>query len=156
MVTPQQTEQFPEWWYQNKRPPNDDAYFENLCRIIFQTGLNWQVVEKKWPTIKKAFVNFNVRKVANFSDTDVKRLLEDQGIIRNRYKILAIIGNAKLFKTIAKQRGSFQAYLDSLDKSNNYSQVIKELADTFERIGPTTAALFLFSVGENINPSRMY
>ncbi len=151
-----QTERIPSWWYRNRRPKSDDAYFENLCRIIFQTGLNWHVVEKKWPTIKKAFNDFNIGKVADFTDKDVNRLLNDPGVIRNPYKIPAIIHNANLFKQIIRRCGSFQAYLDSLDKSNNYQKVIKELADTFERIGPTTAALFLYSVGENINPSRMY
>jgi DNA-3-methyladenine glycosylase I len=155
-MTASQQSQYPYWWYKNKRPASDDGYFENLCRVIFQTGLNWHVVEKKWPTIKKAFRNFNVDIIAGFTDEDVKRLLSDRGVIRNRYKIHAIIENAKIFQQIAKRYGSFQKYLDSLDKSDNYVKVVGVLADTFERIGPTTAALFLLSVGEDINPSRIY
>ncbi len=151
-----ETGQYPLWWYRGSRPSTDDAYFENLCRIIFQTGLNWQIVEKKWPTIKKAFCEFKVDAIANFTDADVKRLLADKGIIRNIYKIHAIIENAKAFQQIAKKDGSFQRYLDSFDKSNNHAKVVKALADTFERIGPTTAALYLFSVGENIKPKRRY
>jgi len=156
MVVSEQRVQYPSWWYRDERPQNDDEYFENLCRIIFQTGLNWRVVEKKWPTIKSAFANFDVEKVADFHSDDVKRLLADQGVIRNRFKIHAIIENAKKFQQIKNQCGSFQAYLDNLDKSNNYSKVTRELANTFERIGPTTAELFLFSVGEKIKPQRMY
>ena len=87
----------PEWWYREKRPPNDNAYFENMCRIIFQAGLNWSIIDKKWPTTKKAFAQFDVEKVARFTEADVKRLLEDEGIIRNKGKIQALIQNAAKF-----------------------------------------------------------
>ena len=46
---------------------NDEVYFENMCRVIFQAGLNWQVIDNKWPSIKKAFANFNIDKVACFT-----------------------------------------------------------------------------------------
>lgn len=148
--------QYPQWWYRGCRPRSDDAYFENLCRVLFQTGLNWRVVEKKWVTIRPAFSNFDVDTIARFSESDIVRLLNDRGIIRNKYKLHAIVENAKQFVQIRQQYGSFRAYLDSIDKSHNYAQVIKALADRFERIGPTTAALFLYSVGENIKPNRIY
>ena len=45
----------PEWWLRDKRPSNDNVYFENMCRVIFQAGLNWKVIDNKWPSIKKAF-----------------------------------------------------------------------------------------------------
>jgi DNA-3-methyladenine glycosylase I len=147
---------YPDWWYCGRRPKSDDEYFENLCRVLFQTGLNWAVVEKKWRTIKPAFYSFDVDRIAAFNDADVKRLLCDRGIIRNKYKLHAIIENAKQFQQIRRSYGSFQAYLDSFDRSNNYAEVVKALSDRFERIGPTTAALFLLSVGENIKPKRMY
>jgi DNA-3-methyladenine glycosylase I len=152
----QQTAHFPYWWYRGQRPESDDAYFENLCRVLFQTGLNWAVVEKKWRTIKPAFCDFDVDRIAAFTDADTERLLEDRGIIRNPYKLHAILENAKQFQQIRRNYGSFQAYIDCFDKSNNYAQVIKALSDRFDRIGLTTAALFLFSVGENIKPQRMY
>jgi 3-methyladenine DNA glycosylase Tag len=43
----------PKWWYREKRPATDEEYFENMSRVIFQAGLNWQVTDKKWPSIKK-------------------------------------------------------------------------------------------------------
>jgi DNA-3-methyladenine glycosylase I len=156
LIEQPQTTYYRSWWYRGNRPSSDREYFENLCRIIFQTGLNWSIVEKKWPAIKKALYNFNVDTIAGFTDTDIQRVLSDRGVIRNRYKIYAIIENAKIFQQIAKKYGSFQKYLDSQDKSNNYVKAVKALADTFERIGPTTAALFLLSVGEDINPARIY
>ncbi|XHH07738.1 MAG: DNA-3-methyladenine glycosylase I [Candidatus Bathyarchaeia archaeon] len=145
----------PQWWYRNSRPSSDDCYFENMCRIIFQTGLNWRV-EKKWSTINPAFCGFNVNKIAAFTEDDVNRLLNDKGVIRNKYKIHAIIENAKKFQQIIRQYGSFRAFLDSLDKSNNYQNILKKLEDTFDRVGPTTAALFLYSVGEKIEHQQMY
>ena len=51
--------QMPEWWFREERPTSDCVYFENMCRVIFQAGLNWQVIDNKWQTTKNAFANFN-------------------------------------------------------------------------------------------------
>jgi DNA-3-methyladenine glycosylase I len=146
----EQTWQPPEWWYRKTRPSNDDVYFENMCRIIFQAGLNWSVIDKKWSTTKKAFQNFSVDKVACFTDADIERLMKDEGIVRNRGKVNAIIQNAIQFNEIKRQCNSFQAYLDSIDKSDNYAKVVKELSSRFKWLGPPSATLFLYSVGEKI------
>jgi DNA-3-methyladenine glycosylase I len=142
----------PEWWYREKRPSTDKEYFENMSRVIFQAGLNWHVIDNKWPTSKKAFANFNIDKVSCFTDADVQILMKDSGVVRNRSKIEAIIYNARGFKAIEQNFGSFQSYLDSLDKSNNYSQAIKDLTSKFKRLGPASASLFLYTVGEKISP----
>ena len=92
--------QMPEWWCREKRPSNDSVYFENMCRVIFQAGLNWHVIDNKWATTKKAFSNFDIEEVACYTDSDVQRLLKDTGIIRNKGKILAIIQNAQNFVAI--------------------------------------------------------
>src|SRR5208283_3713054 len=92
--------QVPEWWYREKRPANDNAYFENMSRVIFQAGLNWRVIDNKWPTIKKAFANFNINKVASFTNADVERLMKDPGVVRNKGKIQATIQNAIRFQAI--------------------------------------------------------
>jgi DNA-3-methyladenine glycosylase I len=143
----------PDWWYTEKKlPESDDAYFENSCRIVFQSGLNWSVIDKKWPTTKKAFENFSVEKVAGFNDADIERLMKDTGIIRHSGKLKAIILNARQFMDIQKQFGSFKKYLDSLDKSDNYANVVKEISSRFKWLGPPSASLFLFTVGEDIKP----
>ena len=121
-----------------------------MCRIIFQAGLNWSVVDKKWPTTQKAFDKFSTEKVSRFTDSDVTRLMKDAGIVRNKGKILAIIQNAKEFERIKKDQGSFQAYLNSLDKSHNYSSVVQELTIRFKWLGPSSATMFLYTVGEKI------
>jgi DNA-3-methyladenine glycosylase I len=146
-----QSWQMPQWWYREKRPPNDDAYFENMCRVIFQAGLNWQVIDKKWPTTRQAFSDFNIENVACFNDSDVAKLMKDTDIIRNRGKIQAVIRNAITFQAIEKQYGSFKKYLDSMDKSNNYANVVKALVNNFKWLGPPSASLFLYTVAETID-----
>jgi len=140
----------PAWIYRKKRPPNDDKYFENMARVIFQAGLGWKMIDKKWLNFKKAFADFSVDKVAQFGAAAVERLMKDEGIVRNRVKIMATIENAKEFKKIKTKHGSFQAYLEGLDKSKNYALVIKELGKTFQRLGPSSARIFLYSVGEDV------
>jgi len=71
-----QSWQMPEWWFREKRPSNDECYFENMCRVIFQAGLNWHVIDNKWPTTRKAFANFNIDKVAHLNNADIERLHE--------------------------------------------------------------------------------
>ncbi len=141
----------PEWWCpKGKHPSSDDRYFENMCRIIFQAGLNWSVIDKKWPTTRRAFREFPVDKVACFNDEDLERLLKDSGIVRNRGKIQAIILNARQIKEIQKEHGSFQKYLASFEKSNNYANVVSELSRRFKWLGSPSASLFLYTVGEDI------
>jgi DNA-3-methyladenine glycosylase I len=101
----------PDWFYVERKPSSDSVYFENMCRIIFQAGLNWSVVDKKWSTTKKAFEKFSIEKVSRFTDSDIARLMKDEGIVRNKGKILAIIQNAREFERIKKKFGSFQSTL---------------------------------------------
>ena len=142
--------QMPEWWYRKKRPSTDEEYFENMSRVIFQAGLNWHVIDNKWSSIKKAFSGFNIGKVACYTDADVERLMRDPEVIRNKGKIKGIIQNAQNFKAVERQYGSFQRYLDSLDKSNNYENVVKDLVNKFRWLGSSTASTFLYTVGEKI------
>ena len=144
----------PSWVYREKRPPNDDVYFENMTRVIFQAGLSWKMISNKWPNFKKAFEDFSIERVAKFDDSNLARLLSDKSIVRNRRKIEATINNAKEFQKIKKEWGAFQSYLDSLNRSQNYALMIKELGNRFQRVGPSSARLFLYSVGENVKHSE--
>ncbi len=136
--------------YRNKRPSSDDAYFETMSRVIFLAGLNWRMIDRKWPNFKEAFKNFSIDKVAKFGEKDIQRLVSNTGIVRNRAKIVAVINNAKQFQRTKEEYGSFERFIDSLDKSENYAFVIKELGKQFNRIGPSSARIFLYSVGEDI------
>lgn len=140
----------PEWIYRGRSPPNDDAYFENMTRVIFLAGLSWKMIDKKWPNFRKAFKNFSTERVARFTQKAVEELMHDAGIVRNRAKITAAVDNARQFQNVKTEHGSFKQYLDSLDKSENYALVIKGLGKKFSRIGPSSARIFLYSVGEDI------
>ncbi|MFQ6085394.1 MAG: DNA-3-methyladenine glycosylase I [Candidatus Bathyarchaeia archaeon] len=142
----------PKWMYRYGRPSKDDAYFENMTRVIFLAGLDWRMIGRKWPDFKVAFKNFSIDEVAKFDEEDIERLMSDTSIVRNRAKIIAAINNARQFQNIKKEHGSFQSYLDSFDKSNNYALVVKALGQRFSRVGPASARIFLFSVGEKIEP----
>ncbi|MFB0568725.1 MAG: DNA-3-methyladenine glycosylase I [Nitrososphaeria archaeon] len=140
----------PSWMYRGRKPPTDEAYFENLTRCIFQAGLSWRTITNKWPNFKKAFYGFDIETIASYGVKDIGRLMKDKGIIRNQKKILATIDNAREFKLIRSENGSFQRWLDSLDKTSNYANVVKRLANRFKHVGETTARIFLYTVGEEI------
>jgi DNA-3-methyladenine glycosylase I len=72
----------------------DDAMFERLTLEGFQSGLSWLIVLRKRPAFRAAFAGFEMTRVAEFTEADVERLMADAGIVRNRAKILATIGNA--------------------------------------------------------------
>jgi len=142
----------PDWVYTGKRPETDREYFSNLTRVIFTAGLNWHTIDAKWSGFEKAFQGFDIEKIAKLTDRDVERLMDDADIIRNRAKITATIHNAEQMQKIQKDYGGFQKYLDSIDKSDNYGKVIEDLHKRFKHVGKSTAEIFLWSVGEDIEP----
>lgn len=94
------------------RPVHDDrVLFEFLILESFQAGLSWLTVLKKRENFRKAFAGFDANKVAKFDASKVERLMQDAGIIRNRLKIEAAINNARLFKAVQKEFGSFDKYV---------------------------------------------
>jgi DNA-3-methyladenine glycosylase I len=93
-------------------PLHDDRrLFELLLLEGAQAGLSWLTILKKRAAYRKAFDGFDARKVARYDARKVKRLLEDEGIIRNRLKIAAAVANAKAFLAVQREFGSFDAYL---------------------------------------------
>lgn len=139
------------WMYRGRRPPSDSAYFENLSRCVFQSGLNWATIAARWPAFRETFEGFDISQVAGYRAVDITRLMGDARIIRNRNKILATIHNAREFEMIIGEKGSVSSWFDSLDKSNNYNRVVKRIASRFKHLGPTSIPLWLYSVGEDID-----
>jgi len=90
---------------------DDKKLFEFMILESAQAGLSWITILRRREGYRKAFADFDVQKVAAFTDKDVESLMQDTGIIRNRLKILAAISNAKLFIDIQKEFGSFDKYL---------------------------------------------
>ncbi|MFF7232334.1 DNA-3-methyladenine glycosylase I [Streptomyces sp. 2333.5] len=79
----------------------DDALFERMSLEAFQSGLSWITILRRRPGFRAAFAGFRIPEVARFTDADAERLLADPGIIRNRAKIAATIGNAKIAAGLA-------------------------------------------------------
>ncbi len=93
-------------------PSHDDRkLFELLVLEGAQAGLSWRTILSKRENYRKAFASFDPSKVAAFTERDVKRLLADTGIIRNRLKIMSAIINAQKTLEIQKQFGSFDKYI---------------------------------------------
>lgn len=111
-------------------PVHDDSkLFEFLILEGAQAGLNWQTILSKRENYRSAFSGFDVKKIARYGGKDVKRLLRDPGIIRNRLKIAATIKNAKKFLEIQKEFGSFDKYIW---KFAGKKQVVYNSATTME------------------------
>ncbi|MFM2362703.1 MAG: hypothetical protein RLZZ316_1605 [Bacteroidota bacterium] len=90
---------------------NDQQLFEMLCLEGAQAGLSWYTVLKKRENYRKAFDNFDAVKMARYTDKKIEKLLQDEGIIRNRLKVHAFIGNAKAYLQVQNEFGSFSAYI---------------------------------------------
>ncbi len=131
------------------RPKNDDGYFEQMSRAVFLAGLNWSVVEKKWPDIKRSLANFSIDAVAQFDDRDIDRLLKDEGMIRSAKKITAVIANAQAMQKVQNEFGSFAKYLQAI-KTTSEEALLKDLRKRFAFLGESTSMIFLFAVGEEM------
>ncbi len=90
---------------------NDETHFEFLVLESAQAGLNWLTILKKRENYRKAYENFDVKKVAAFSEKKIEELLQNPGIIRNRKKVEASVNNAKRFLEVQQEFGSFSGYI---------------------------------------------
>lgn len=111
-------------------PQHDDRHlFEMLILEGAQAGLSWETVLKKHGAYRKAFDNFDVKKVAQYGENKVQELLQNEGIIRNQLKIRSAIRNAKAYIEIQKEFGSFDAYLWAYVDGKPLKNNIKTMAD---------------------------
>ena len=131
------------------RPKDGDGYFEQMSRAVFLAGLNWKVIEKKWPDIKRLFANFAIDDVAQFNDEDIDRLLKDEGMIRSAKKITAVVANAQTMQKVEQEFGSFAKYLQAV-KAKSEEALLKDLHKRFAFLGESTSVIFLYSVGEEM------
>lgn len=90
---------------------DDDTLFEFLILETFQAGLSWITILRKRENFRKAFDNFNYRKIARYDQSKIDELLQNAGIIRNKLKVKATVTNAQAFMTIQKEFGSFSNYI---------------------------------------------
>jgi DNA-3-methyladenine glycosylase I len=90
---------------------DDKKLFEFMVLDAFQAGLSWSTILNKRSNFEKAFHDFDPKKVARYGEKDFHRLMQDEGIIRNRLKIRATMENAKKFLSVQKEFGSFDVYI---------------------------------------------
>jgi len=144
---------------------SDRKLFEMLILEGAQAGLSWETILKRRITYQKAFDNFDAVKISKYTDKDVKRLLNDKGIIRNKLKVAAAINNAKRFLEVKKEFGSFDKYIwgfvDFKQITNKFSKMsdlpaITPISDEmakdmkkrgFKFVGSTICYAFMQAVG---------
>lgn len=146
-----------EWGF----PARDDRHlFEKLCLEGFQSGLSWRTILAKRENFRSAFLGFDFEKVAEFSRPDIERLLKDEGIVRHRGKIEAVISNARRALDLAEREGSLAAFFwryepgdrlakfqtrSSSPESIALSKDLKKLGWKF--VGPITVYAFMQAMG---------
>ena len=126
-------------------PSDTRAYLEQLTKAVFIAGLNWKVVENKWPGFLEAFRGFDPRYVANLSPKQVEAIVENPAVIRNRSKIEATVENANAMLELVKENGTFHDFLAS---HPNPEATVQDLKERFHHLGESSARAFLWRVGE--------
>lgn len=147
-----------EWGF----PVGDDRrLFEKLCLESFQSGLSWRTILAKRENFRRAFDGFDFDSIARFGDGDVERLLGDEGIVRHRGKIEAVINNARRACDLVREEGSLAAYLWRFERapgdlaapqtastSTASIALSKDLKTRGWRfVGPTTVHAFMQAMG---------
>lgn len=147
-----------EWGF----PVGDDhRLFEKLSLEGFQSGLSWRTILAKRENFRRAFHDFDFNRVARFTEKDVARLLQDEGIIRHRGKIEAVINNARRAQEMVEKEGSLAAFLwryepdhqklaepQTASTSAESIALSKELKKRgWKFVGPTTVYAFMQAMG---------
>ena len=125
---------------------DDNELFGRLILEINQAGLSWELMLKKEASFRKAYSNFNIKKVAAYTEADRAKLMADAGIIRNRLKINAAIENAKTILQLQKEHGSFEKWLE-LESPKTKEEWVKLFKKTFRFTGGEIVNEFLMSIG---------
>ncbi len=125
---------------------DDNELFGRLLLEINQAGLNWETILKKEQAFRQAYAGFDIAKVAAFDEADIKRLLSDAGIIRNRLKVNAAIYNANVILKLQQKYGSFENWLNS-NHPLSKEQWVKLFRKHFRFVGGEIVGEFLMSIG---------
>jgi len=125
---------------------DDNELFGRLIMEINQAGLSWETILRKEKSFREAYDNFDITKVASYTETDRERLLNDPGIIRNRLKINAAIENAKTICSLQREYGSFNKWLET-NHPRTKEEWTKLFKKTFRFTGGEIVNEFLMSIG---------
>jgi len=143
----------------------DNRLFEFLVLDAFQAGLSWLIILRKRESFRKAFVDFDPEKIAQFTQEDVECLVQESSIVRNRGKILATINNARCFLEIQREFGCFDTYIWKFVKGKTIQNSFRHLSELpaesdesktmsmdlrkrgFRFVGPTICYAFMQAAG---------
>lgn len=125
---------------------DDNELFGRLIMEINQAGLSWETILKKEASFREAYDDFDIKKIANYTEEDRERLLADPGIIRNKLKVNAAIENAKTVLDIQKAFGSFEKWL-AHHHPRTKEEWVKLFKKTFKFTGGEIVNEFLMSIG---------
>lgn len=125
---------------------SDNELFGRLILEINQAGLSWNTILNKQENFRKAYSDFDIQKVANYTEKDREQLLSNVGIIRNKLKVNAAIHNAKKIVEIQKEFGSFKNWLDKIHPLE-LEDWVKTFKKTFKFTGGEITKEFLTSSG---------
>lgn len=129
----------------------DDKYlFEMLILESFQAGLSWECVLNKREYFREAYDYFDIDKICNYDEKKIRKLESNKYIIRNRLKIMASINNAKVFKSIKEEYGSFKRYLLSFTNGKIYYEVNKTSSKLSDNISKDLRRRGMTFVGSTI------
>lgn len=103
----------------------DKYLFEMLLLESFQAGLSWECILNKRDSFRMSYDDYDIMKIVNYNDKDVERLLSNEGIVRNKRKILASINNAKVFQQIVLEFGTFYNYISTFSDGKVLYEVNK-------------------------------
>jgi DNA-3-methyladenine glycosylase I len=144
---------------------DDERLFEFLVLDAFQTGLSWWLILQRRDCLREAFDGFNPRKIANYADKDVERIMNAPQMIKNRLKIRSTITNAQEFLCIQEEFGSFDSFIwkfvQGKPVNNHFSELSKLPSETeesgmmsrelkrrgFRFVGPTICYSFMQAAG---------
>lgn len=144
---------------------DDTLLFEYLVLDAFQAGLSWKTILHRREHFRKAFANFDYKKVAKFDQKKLDALMQNEGIIRNKLKVYSSVTNAQLFMAVQKEYGSFAKYIWQFTKHKTINNKLKTQMDIpaktleaeamskdlrkreFKFVGPTICYAFMQAAG---------
>ena len=147
-----------EWGF----PVSDDhRLFEKLCLESFQSGLSWRTILAKRENFRAEFHDFDFDRIARFTQRDINRLLKDEGIVRHRGKIEAVINNARCAQNLVEREGSLATFIwryepdaKQLPEPQSVSTSVESVALSkdlkklgLKFVGPTTVYAFMQAMG---------
>ncbi len=147
-----------EWGFPVK---DDQRLFEKICLESFQSGLSWRTILAKRENFREAFHHFDFHKIARFTQRDINHLLKNEGIVRHRGKIEAVVNNARQAQKLVEEEGSLAAFIwryEPDEKKSAKPQTVSTSAESialskelkkrgWKFVGPTTVYAFMQAMG---------